>query len=158
MHGSVSKWTEKGREMFKDRNLIHSSEGAARFFSGRRRLVPGAPSSSLTESSIMSLGIHRVAFLMSRVQHAQESPNVYFIPSVAPRPLFPYYWHAPPVTGSTSNYVQRSMDRDYPRVARINHAVKGMSYQVQGYARSPWGHALSSRGYYFITSCWSIFL
>ena len=60
----------------------------------------------------------------SRVQHIQDYPSVYFIPFSSPPPPFQYYWpwifH--PIRGlSTSNrideYLQRSMDGNYPRVA-----------------------------------------
>ena len=63
------------------------------------------------------------------VKHVQEPPSVYFIPLIAPRPLFPWYWPTLPMDFSpypwiflheTSNrideYVQRSMDGDYRRV------------------------------------------
>lgn len=93
-------------------------------------------SPSLTESFIMPIEIHRVAFLRSRVQYAQESSSVHFIPAIAPRRLFPYYWHTPPVIGSTG-MCKDLWDGDYPRVARNNSAVKGITSQVHGYALSP---------------------
>ena len=62
---------------------------------------------------------------MSRVQHIQKPPSVYFIPFSSPpsrrpptRGFFTLFVDFPPPTSNRiDEYMQRPMDRDYRRVA-----------------------------------------